>query len=232
MLECALISPRPFRYSARHQSRTINRHSAGSRNLWLLQIDRSGLTCPSSTWHSNQKDGESIRESMVWTDKLDCWPTDNASCSHSSLLDCGGFTQTLPTRVKALSSLLTTAKVLCLTNIFFFCPCLFVCFTCDLEWCQRTLFKTLLGSLSVKMYLFPKPWTSTLGKFIQSFSLCRLLYTINYFLSMLSVLGYTVNTIVLLSFQNTQKSSITLEIRTRSPIDIHFCCQSSWWCCS
>lgn len=47
-------------------------------DLWLLEIDHSGLTCPCSTWQGDQKDIGSAGESMLWIHSLDDWPTDNS----------------------------------------------------------------------------------------------------------------------------------------------------------
>lgn len=62
-------------------SDSCSQSSVSSRpDLWLLEIDHSGLACSCSTRQGDQTDSGSKGESMLWINSLDNWATSNCAC--------------------------------------------------------------------------------------------------------------------------------------------------------
>lgn len=62
-------------------SDSCSQSSVSSRpDLWLLEIDHSGLASPCSTRQGDQTDSGSKGESMLWINSLDNWATSNCAC--------------------------------------------------------------------------------------------------------------------------------------------------------
>lgn len=124
MLEYALISFQSF-------SSTSDSHSRSTvslrPDLWLLEIDQSGLTYPCSIWHGDQKDAGSISQSILWIYSLDNWPTNNSvpvqASWHAGWVDSNSFHDCLLLPEKSTPPMM-----------FSFSSCAFDCFTLDLEW--------------------------------------------------------------------------------------------------